>query len=132
MYLGVVPFAAGLFGLAGFWFLRTWEVRRGLRLWEGRREELDKTVADAYRGYIAGDALHVHRARFFAFIHTLTHQAVVALVALLRAVERPLARLSYRMRIAPPPAPNRQPSEFLKTLASEKSEATDAPSADTL
>lgn len=129
MTFTVIPFVVGLGGLIGIWLFRSWEVKRGRRMWEDRRRLLDTTVAEAYRAIVAGDALRTHRARIFALAHSLSHRALTALVLILRTIERPLARISYRMRAAPPKIPAREPSEFLKTLMPEKknSEGVETP-----
>lgn len=119
MYSSII-LAVGFGGLVGFWFFRLWEARRGVRLWEERRRALDTLVSEVYQVVIAGDALAGYRARIFSFMHSLSHRALTALVILLRTIERPLARVSYRMRMAPPKTPTREPSEFLKTLTTEK------------
>ena len=119
MYLGIIPFVLGLAGLVGFWFVREREEQRGTRLAESHRATLDRVVAEAYHTLVAGDALHTHRLRFFALVHNVSHRVVIALVAALRAVERPLARVSHRMRMEPPKSP-REPSEFLKTITPDK------------
>jgi hypothetical protein len=122
MYPSII-LAVGLGGLVGFWFLRLWETRRGVRLWEERRRALDTAVSEAYRAVVAGDALVTHRMHIFAVIHSLSHRALTVLVILLRTIERPLARISHRMRMSPPKVATREPSDFLKTLTPEKKSA---------
>lgn len=128
MILGVIPFVAGIIGLVGFWCFRVWEARRfehgTPRLWDDTRKDLDVAVATAYQAVATGDALRAGRTRLFALVHAASHRALLALVALLRAIERPLARHSYRMRMMPPKPPTREPSEFLKTITPEKKSET--------
>jgi hypothetical protein len=126
MFFSIIPFVVGAGGLTGFWCFRLWEAKRGVRVWDTRRRALDAAVGNAYHALVAGDALAAHRLRIFALVHAITHRSLAWFVDILRAVERPLARVSYRMRMAPPKAPAREPSEFLKTITPEK-KSTETP-----
>jgi hypothetical protein len=55
-----------------------------------------------------------------AIVHELTHFLVRVAVEVVRAIERPLAKLSYKMRVSAPKSGMAPVSEFLKTLTPEK------------
>jgi hypothetical protein len=54
------------------------------------------------------------------FLHDTTHRTVVFLVEALRAVERPLTRISFRMRIQKSSVGGKGISPFLKSIVPEK------------
>lgn len=120
MVVSTILFGAGLLGLVGFWYLRVWEERRGARLMASPRAAWDARFAKAHEAMVRGDFARTARAALLAALHSLSHRALASLVALLRAIERPLARISHRMRVPPPTSPPREPSEFLKTITPDK------------
>ncbi len=73
-----------------------------------------------YRAAVMGNIPEEYRLAVMRFLHTLAHDTVVFLVEGLRALERPLTRLSYRMRQTAPTPNGKEPSAFLKTITPEK------------
>lgn len=120
MLIGGIPFVAGLVGLIGFGIVRMWEERRGTRIFARSRAALDRVTASAYRLLVTGDISHEYRVHLIKSIRTFVHQGVVLLVTFLRAIERPLSRLSHRMRVHEPVPTHREPSEYLKTITPAK------------
>lgn len=128
MVLGIVPFVLGLAGFVGFVVVRMWEARRGARIVETHRASLDATVASLWRTLVVGDPGVMLRHQALALAHALSHRTLASFATLLRTIERPIARISHRMRMMPPKAPTREPSEFLKTITPEKRDDTTSPS----
>ena len=118
--LAAVTFFIALALLGAFIFFRVWEERRGIRLWSGIRISADETVSTLYRGAVTGSIPTHYRERLIAFLHSVTHQGVVFLVQALRAAERPLAQLSYRMRMHAPKGNDKDVSPFLKTISENR------------
>jgi len=115
-----VTFLLSLSLLTAFVLLRFWEEKRGVKAFAPFRKSADEVVSEMYKGAITGNISTKYRAELIHFLHTLTHDTVVFLVEGLRALERPLTRLSYRMRQSAPPPTTREPSEFLKTITPDK------------
>ena len=97
------------------------ESRAGARRLEAQRARLDALALSLYRAVVHGEVPHRYRAHLAMSARTALHRAVVMLVALLRAIERPLSRMAHRIPTAHPVS--RQPSPFLKHM----SEAGDTP-----
>lgn len=120
-----VTFFASLALLLLFFVFRMWEEKRGIRLLPNFRNSADETVKDMYRGAITGSIPSHYRVEFIAFLQRITHEVVLLLVEALRAVERPLTRLAYRMRMSAPNTKKKPVSAFLKTIAFEKESGSD-------
>lgn len=116
MLIGGIPFLVGAIGLLLSAFFFAWEVRRGSRLWAAAREKCDRLVTHTYRALVFGEVPHTYRIKALKALRTFTHRVVVFLVSLLRGIERPLARLSHRMRTSSVKETHRAPSPFLKTI----------------
>lgn len=106
----------GLIFLAG----KAWEIRRGVRVYDSVRTMLDQYASEIYTALVTGGIPLRWRQSVTLFMHQSTHALVQAAVHGLRAVERPLARLSYRMRVSKPKAGGAEVSEFLKTITPDK------------
>lgn len=108
---------ASLVLLSGYVVYRLWEEKRGVKIWARARESADVFVSDTYRKAVTGNIPSDWRDAFLKFMHQLSHAAVVLTVEVLRAIERPLLRLSHRMRRGgAPTGTGKEPSEFLKTI----------------
>ncbi|MDE2079096.1 MAG: hypothetical protein KGI73_01775 [Patescibacteria group bacterium] len=115
-----ITFFVSLVLLVVFVGFRFFEERRGFRVWMHLRTQTDAFVAEAYKGAVTGNIPSEYREALVHFLHRLAHDLVVTAVLGLRAIERPLMRLSYRMRRAAPKANGKEPSAFLKTITPEK------------
>ena len=102
--------------LWGFIAFRLWEEKRGFKILARARESADVAVTKAYHSAVMGNIPSNWRVVLLAFMHQVSHALVVLAVETLRAIERPLSRLSYRMRRGVPLANGKEPSEFLKTI----------------
>lgn len=108
--------------LGVFIVFRVWEEKRGVRVWASLRKDADEQVVEVYRSAITGSIPQHYRIRLFAFLRNAIHELVLLLVATLRAVERPLTRISYRMRMSASNTNKKEVSPFLKTIVPEKSD----------
>jgi len=131
MFSGGVIFIVGVLGLVLYALLRFFEISRGKRFFDAVRSRLDAFSSRVYRLAVFGELPHGYRAWFSARVGELVHHAVVALVAWLRAIERPLSRMSRRLRVSRHTSTaSREPSSFLKDIkngahdAHEKSDGT--------
>jgi hypothetical protein len=115
-----ITFFVSLVLLVGFIAFRFFEERRGVRVWAHARTEADVVVAAAYQSAVTGNIPSEYRDATLHFLHALAHDLIVFLVEGLRAIERPLMRLSYRMRRSAPAAHGHEPSAYLKTITPEK------------
>ncbi|MES2014239.1 MAG: hypothetical protein V4437_00290 [Patescibacteria group bacterium] len=116
----IVTFFAAFILLAFFLAFRTWEEKKGVRLFAHARSAVDAEVTRLYEVAVTGSIPRQYRARFFAALQAGIHRVVITLVAGLRAAERPLTRLSFRMRMASSKANKKEVSSFLKTIAPDK------------
>lgn len=116
----VYTFIVAFVLLGVFVVFRVWEEKRGVRLWASLRKDADEQVVEAYRSAITGSIPQHYRIRFFAFLQHTVHECVLLLVATLRAVERPLTRISYRMRMSASNTNKKEVSPFLQTIVPEK------------
>ena len=116
----VYTFVVAFVLLGVFIFFRMWEQKRRIRMWAGAREKADEQVVEAYRSAITGSIPQHYRIRFLAFLRNAIHELVLLLVATLRAVERPLTRISYRMRMSASNTNKKEVSPFLQTIVPEK------------
>ena len=122
----LIPLLTSMALLAAFFWFRTWEEARGKRLFAAVREKADANVAAFYRQLVTGNIPKEYRAFLAAFLHNVTHAIVVLTVGALRAIERPLTRLSYKMRQQVPTGTKKEPSAFLKTITPEKPATPDS------
>lgn len=114
---GIVPFAVGFFGLVCFVCFRIYESTRNERFFARARGRLDVRVLRFYRTLVLGDIPHTYRARARSAAKKAIHTVVVAAVSLLRSLERPLVRASFRMRRERMEnQASRDPSPFLKDI----------------
>ena len=118
--LAAIPFFSALVLLAGFIALHVWELKRGKRMFDAYRTKLDGQISRLYQTLITGDVPASWRIATLRFLHNLAHRVVVVSVEVLRAVERPLSRLSHRMRVRPPVASGGEVSQYLKNIVPEK------------
>ncbi len=103
--------------LALFIVFRVQEEKKGVRIFAEARAKADTQVLKAYRGAVAGTIPQHYRVAVVLFFRHTLHQLVLLTVTGLRAAERPLTRLSHRMRMATPASKGKEPSAFLKTIA---------------
>jgi len=118
-----VLFFSSLVLFTAFAALKVWEERKGARILEPMRASLDAQLPRIYQAAVMGSLPTSWRHAVAVFAHDATHRAVVFLVEVLRAVERPLTRISFRMRIQKPSANGKGISPFLKSIMPEKKEA---------
>lgn len=116
MTFATILFLVSLFLLVGFLVFRSWEEKRGVRVWAGTRAKLDEQVRHWYHNAVTGTIPYRYRTAFFVFLQKMIHEAVLVIVRALRAIERPLTRLSYRMRMSTPKANGKEVSSFLRTI----------------
>ena len=82
---------------------------------------------------VTGDIPRKYQEAIVHFSYRLAHETIVFLVEGLRAIERPLSGLSYRLRRSVPAGNGKEPSAFLKTITPEKSaEGADAKTTDSI
>lgn len=124
MAFGLIPFSVGLVLAVLFVALRLWEVRRGSRFFESFRRALDRRAVALYRTLVFGEMPRRWRESLARFGNRVLHRSVRALVAGLRAIERPLSRMSHRMRTNAQSG-TREPSEFLKTITPKRIDGKD-------
>jgi hypothetical protein len=115
-----VTFLLALILLVAFTVFRFYEQRTGVRHWAHARAVADDVVEKMYHAAVVGNIPAEYRTVIVHFLHTMAHDTVVFLVESLRSIERPLTRLSYRMRQSAPPPSGKEPSAFLKTITPEK------------
>lgn len=118
--LAAVSFFSSLSLLMAFLGFRVWEGRRGARMLDALRSRLDERVSEAYRAAVMGGIPTSWRHSVIAFAHSLTHRTVLFLVDLVHRVEKPLAKLSVRMRIQKLSPNGKEVSSFLKSITPEK------------
>ncbi len=110
---------------------RRFEVGRGVRFYEAERSRFDAYAEEFWSALVLGGVPLSWRQNTAVVVHRATHEGLHVLVALLRSIEAPLARLSYKMRVSAPKPAGTPVSDFLKTItpdkastASEKSPST--------
>ncbi len=113
---------AALFVAVIYAALRAWEDRRGALIAHAHREKLDAWLAHIYQGMVEGGIPLTWRNKTGAFAYSLTHEIVHLVLAALRAIEKPIAQLSYKMRLARTKNGARSVSEYLRTITPEKGE----------
>jgi hypothetical protein len=122
MVVAIVSFFTSLVFLGAFLGFRVWEEKKGVRLLEEKRYLLDSQVSVLYRAMVMGSIPVEWRMYAIHFFHWISHRLVVTAVETLRAIERPLTRLSYRLRTRVPKSNGKEVSSFLKTITPERSE----------
>jgi len=128
-----VTFLISLILLVAFVAFRLWEERRAKRTFPDTRAAVDVVIADMYHAAVTGDIPQKYQEAVLHFLYRLAHDTIVFLVEGLRAIERPLSGLSYRLRRSVPAANGKEPSAFLKTITPEKpAEGADAKIADSI
>ncbi len=100
--------------------VRAVEERRGIRVFQDVRSRYDRRIAEAYTRIVANDFPIEIRQNVSHALHWLSHRIVVLAVEMVRAIERPLTRLSYRLRTRAPKPSGKDVSPFLRTITPEK------------
>ena len=118
----VIPFFSALALLVSFFAFHAWETKRKKRLFDAYRTELDAKVSRFYRMLVMGEVPASWRMAAIVFFHKTAHRAIIFSVETLRAIERPLSRLSHYMRTRPPSTNAQEVSPFLKNIAPDKNE----------
>lgn len=113
--------AATIVAAVLFVLFRVAESRRDVRFFNTTRTVLDAQAIEFWNALVTGGVPLAWREHAAVATHRVTQVAVHLAVAALRAAERPLARLSYKMRVSAPKAGGTQVSEFLKTITPDKS-----------
>ncbi len=109
--------AAAVLGVL-FFALRSVEERRGYRYFADQRKQLDAFVEEVWAAAVLGGVPISWRQQVRIAVHEIGHGIVQHAVYALRMIERPLSRLSYKMRVtAPKSGGSREVSGFLKTLS---------------
>ncbi|MBU6310590.1 hypothetical protein KGO06_01500 [Patescibacteria group bacterium] len=116
--LSVMLVAASL--MLAFAYVRRLELARGARFFESERARLDARVTAFVPRLVLGGVPLSWRAYLGAIAHDVTHLSIHGAVEAIRAIERPLAKLSYKLRISAPRTGAAPVSEFLKTITPER------------
>ncbi|MDP1706956.1 MAG: hypothetical protein Q8L30_00110 [bacterium] len=113
---------ASLLLLVGFFMLKNYEMRRGIRLYESKRMSLDRTV-----DRIVFITEHVNLAEFLRdevrhLAGRIGHDIVHFSLIVVRIIERLLTKLMRRLRNHPEidTSPRETAREFVKTLSDFK------------
>ena len=114
-----------LLAALSFVSVRRFEVVKGSRFFETQRSVLDTRAEEVWQALVTGGAPQSWRTYVQATAHAVTHEVVRLAVEVVRAVERPLARLSYKMRVSAPKATTAPVSDFLKTITPDKTGSGD-------
>ncbi len=109
-----------LSAILGFFSLRRYETAHGIRFLNAQRSVLDERALELWRTMVLGGVPLSWRNYVKALIHSATHFGVQSAVEAVRALERPLARLSYKMRVSAPKGGGAPVSNFLRTITPEK------------
>jgi len=115
-----IPFFSALVLLVGFIAFHAWELSRGKRIFDSYRTKVDEKVSRLYHDLVVYEIPESWRIAVVVFLHKVTHQIVVVSVNLLQAIERPLSRLSNRMRTRPPSTEAGEVSQYLKNIVPDK------------
>lgn len=119
-----IVLAVGLVLTFSFILFRVWEVRRGVRIYNERRLLVDQWAERVFETLVLGGVPLSWRKYAVAVVHEISHEAVRLMVVIIRAAEKPLVRLSYRLRVSAPKTGAQPVSEFLRTIAPDKQAAT--------
>lgn len=114
--IGGIVFLVGVVGLLLFPGVLMFEAHRGTRFFDTGRARLDRITRRAYRMLVFGEIPHTYRFYLVRTFRLVTHRVIVGAVSLLRALERPLSRMSHRMRRSNE-VTLRAPSPFLQTIS---------------
>ena len=120
MLAPLIIILVALSAMLGFLSLRRLEVARGMRYFDTERAVLDQHAEIMWMKLIHGGIPLSWRTYAGVILHDITHLGVHSAVELVRAVERPLARLSYKMRVSAPKGGGAPVSNFLRTITPEK------------
>ncbi len=120
MFAPLVLILIALCAIGGVFTVRRVELVRGTRFFEPVRASFDSWATDLWSALVLGGIPVSWRSYVRAVAHDLTHLLVRVAVEVIRAIERPLARLSYKMRVSAPKSGMAPVSEFLKTLTPDK------------
>lgn len=120
MIAPLVIILIALSAMLGFLSLRRLEVARGVRYFDTERAVLDQHAEVIWAKLIHGGIPLSWRVYAGVILHDVTHLGVHSAVELVRAVERPLARLSYKMRVSAPKGGGAPVSNFLRTITPDK------------
>ena len=120
----IASFFSGFALVALYLGFRVFEHSRGTMLFKKKRGELDTQIEHLYHALVMGSIPIEWRFQFISLLHTLSRRSVQIAVEILRAIERPLARLSYRMRTYAPKANGKEVSAYLKTIIIDKKNST--------
>lgn len=120
MVAPLVLMLIALSAIAGFLSMRRLELARGARFFEAERSVLDVRAEVLWTRLVEGGIPLSWRSYVRAVLHDLTHLVVHSAVEVVRAVERPLAKLSYKMRVSAPKSGSAPVSSFLRTITPEK------------
>jgi len=116
----IIPFFSALALLGAFFGFRAWEMKRGTRLFDTFRAKIDVYASRAYATMVTGQIPPAWRITIVVVLHNVVHRAVVFSVETLRNIERPLTRLSHRLRTRAPSANGHEVSPFLKNIVPNK------------
>ncbi len=100
--------------------VRRVETARGARYFDATRTVLDRRALEFWEALVMGGIPVSWRSYARAIMHDTAHLLVRLAVETVRALERPLVKLSYKMRVTAPKSGAAPVSEFLKTLSPEK------------
>ena len=100
--------------------VRRYETTRGVRYFENARTAFDAYAEALWATLVLGGIPMSWRSFMRSVGHEVSHSTVRLAVETIRAVERPLARLSYKMRVSAPKGNTAPVSDFLRTLSPEK------------
>ncbi|PIR84958.1 hypothetical protein COU15_03330 [Candidatus Kaiserbacteria bacterium CG10_big_fil_rev_8_21_14_0_10_45_20] len=117
--LGFIPFITGLIGITAFVLFRLWEAQRTERFFEQARKSLDSVAERLYRVMVFGEIPRHYRTKTATVLRFFSHHAIHTAVLALRSIERPLTRMSHRMRMSSSES-KQEPSDFLKTITPDK------------
>ncbi len=120
MITPLLTILVALCAIAAVFAVRRVELVRGTRFFEPVRASFDTWATDMWAALVMGGIPVSWRSYVRAVVHDLTHLLVRIAVEVVRAIERPLAKLSYKMRVSAPKSGAAPVSEFLKTLTPEK------------
>ena len=120
--IGGIVFLVGLVGLLLFTALLVWETAHNKKMLPSVRARSDRLISKTYHYLVFGEISRSYRGTLIFHARRMTHQAIHLLAALLRAVERPLARTSRRMQHSHESGNGevRTPSPFLKDIVDDK------------
>jgi hypothetical protein len=109
-----------LLAALSFVSVRRFEAAKGTRFFDAQRAVLDTRAEEVWHALVTGGAPLAWRTYAQVTAHTVGHEVVRIAVEVVRAVERPLARLSYKMRVSAPKVGAAPVSDFLKTITPDK------------